>query len=306
MKRFSTRRKGFSLIELLVVIAIIAILLSLLMTAVQKAREAAARITCANNLHQIGIAFHLHHDSFGVFPTGGKGYMVGRTMVGGMPAGYETQAWSWAYQILNYMDQANLWNEPNDQTVASITVKSYFCPSRRRPAALSGGPWQVHSSPRAMIDYAGNAGTTNQGGDGGGVYGNGKDGLVVQKGVGPVSLYGIPDGSGNTILVGEKLMNTAFATSQCQPDDNDGYVCGFQDDNVRWGAFPPQRDFTGPMYNWGAIHPRIWSFGSSHMAGFQAVFGDGSVRLIKFSVDPTVFRYASSRDDGQPLNLGDL
>src|SRR5437588_463385 len=104
-------RRGFTLIELLVVIAIIAILIALLVPAVQKVRDAAARTQCINNLKQIGLAFHSHHGAFKVFPTAGLGNDTARTFNGTVPATYEAQAWGWPYQILPYIDQTPLWTE---------------------------------------------------------------------------------------------------------------------------------------------------------------------------------------------------
>jgi prepilin-type N-terminal cleavage/methylation domain-containing protein len=305
MSRASSPRKGFTLIELLVVMAIIAVLIGLLVPAVQKVREAGNRTTCSNNLKQIGEAFLLHAHTYKYFPTGGSGYRVDRTMIGTRPADYQTQHWGWGYQILPYIEGGNLYSNPSDQTVASTPVSLYFCPSRRAPVALSGGPWATFSYPRAMTDYAGNAGTTNQGGDGGGSYGNGSDGLVIQLTATPdfVRLTDIPDGASNTLLVGEKHMNRAFVTTEPQADDNDGYVAGFQDDVVRWGAFPPAPDIRSDLYTTTTDHPNIWQFGSSHPAGFQGVFADGSVHLIPFSVDPTTFSYLCSRNDGHPVSV---
>jgi prepilin-type N-terminal cleavage/methylation domain-containing protein len=303
-----SRRHGFTLVELLVVIAIIGVLIALLLPAVQKTREAASRTTCANNLKQIGLAFMLHVDTYGALPTGGTTYKAVRTWVDGEPANYRSQAWSWGYQILPFIEQGNLYYNPSDNLVAGTPIKLYFCPTRRPPVALAGGPWDVHNGvPRAMTDYAGNAGTSPVGGDGGGSYGAGTDGLVIKLGATRfVELKDITDGTSNTLMVGEKHMNLAFVTTECQPDDNDGYVGGFQDDVVRWGAFPPVHDSYFAEYDQNDLHPGIWQFGSNHPAGFQGVFADGSVHLIRYSIDPTVFMYLCSRDDGHAINLDGL
>src|SRR5580658_2589590 len=104
------RRRGFTLIELLVVIAIIAVLIALLVPAVQKVREAANRAQCLNNLKQMGVAFHNHHDVFKYFPSGGMGPGAARTMINNAPAGYKSQAGGWCYQILPFVEQDNLYN----------------------------------------------------------------------------------------------------------------------------------------------------------------------------------------------------
>jgi prepilin-type N-terminal cleavage/methylation domain-containing protein len=300
------RRRAFTLIELLVVIAIIGVLVAMLIPAVQKAREAASRASCGNRLHQIAVAIHMHHDTFGVFPSGGTPYGNPRLWVGTTPAIYDKQRWSWGYQILPYIEQTSQWSDPSDVVAAGTPLNLYFCPSRRRPVALTGGPWQSQAYPRAMTDYAGNAGSSSHGGDGGGRYGDGIDGLVAQTGVATVSLTSIPDGSAYTLLVGEKRMNLAFINTETQPDDNDGFVGGFQDDVVRWGAYPPAPDLYEPLDTFGTIIPRIWQFGSSHPGGFQGAFGDGSIRMIHYTINPTIFRYVCSKNDGQSFTPNDL
>src|SRR5262245_713550 len=167
---FSPRRLGslgFTLIELLVVIAVIAILIGLLLPAVQKVREAAARTSCQNNLKQLGIAMHSHHDSVGKFPYARSGGGQNRH--------------TWAVRLLPYIEQDNVFNSYqtpiagvnqtdglNNHTATHATivaarqasVKALLCPTRHATGSLS--PIQASSSVTGVpSDYAACSGDTS-------------------------------------------------------------------------------------------------------------------------------------------------
>jgi prepilin-type N-terminal cleavage/methylation domain-containing protein len=319
--RSTRQRSGFTLIELLVVIAIIAILIALLIPAIQKVRESANVTTCKNQLKQIGLAFHNHHDTFGVFPSGGGTWENSgdRKLISNKPADYNLQTWGWAYQILPFIEQGDLWADPNGDLVASTAVPTYICPSFRGPIVRHtyGGD----TPDRAMMDYDANGGswgvssdlTINQ---------NAMDGVVVptkwssmptatSPGV-PLSglvrkLSDITDGTTNVILVGEKYVDPLFAfdvnaTSSC--NDDQGYVDGWDNDaivfargyNSNSGSAiePPKRNsFSNSTVtdNCGA------NFGTSH-AFMNAVFADGSLHAINLDIDPQVFSRLCSINDG--------
>lgn len=162
------RARAFTLVELLVVIAITGVLVALLLPAVQAAREAARRMQCANHLRQFGLAFQSHHDTFGFFPSGGWGYQ----WVGDGARGFgQDQPGAWTFNILPYLEQANLRQQaasglPADLARAVQTpVKVFHCPTRR-PARLYPLPATatyvnlpgVVLGQAARIDYAVNAG----------------------------------------------------------------------------------------------------------------------------------------------------
>ena len=149
-------RRGFTLVELLVVIAIIGVLVALLLPAVQAAREAARRTTCANQVKQMGLALQNHASARRVFPTGGnkgqpfiENYVSGGIDSPGRPNGPNRQGLGWAYQILPYLEQGAVQGITATDQLKSTVISLYFCPSRRSPERLPSGPFGV-----VLMDYA--------------------------------------------------------------------------------------------------------------------------------------------------------
>jgi prepilin-type N-terminal cleavage/methylation domain-containing protein len=281
------RRTGFTLIELLVVISIIATLIGLLLPAVQKAREAASRISCANNLKQIGLALHNYECTFEHLPPS-------RTSVGSA---------TWAVFIMPYMEQDNLYNQWNlnwtyyqqNNTARMTNVKSYFCPSRRTAGDFPNTSifgdvpsWGTSSvnMPGGLGDYA--ASVDPSGFDfltaGGGMSG------AFQMGRG-TRFADFTDGLSNTILVGEKhvpIDKRGVGWWDCSAYNGDYAVC-----STRTGG--PNFPLTNNPRDPG------WKFGSMHTGVVVFVFGDGGVRNIPITINPSVLFLLISRNDGQVI-----
>jgi prepilin-type N-terminal cleavage/methylation domain-containing protein len=328
MNRSIDMRKGFTLIELLVVIAIIAILIGLLLPAVQKVREAANRTTCRNNLKQIGLGIQNHIDVLKVFPSGGQAWTSGndRTWAdgassasgvapaGSVPAVYDTQVWGWLYQILPYIEQNNLWSDLNDDAVTSQPVPTYFCPSVGLIRVYSYSQnSDGTTTTRAQNDYLGNGGTYNGGYDGP---------IVPASSTSPfkkVRLTDITDGTSNTILAGEKLIYSEAwnpGTSYCS--DDQGYTDGFDNDTMAFalgeqGAgstpVPPlpiqatMHTVSSSLSGWPYTNTNCgFRFGSIHDGGCLFVFCDGSVHTVDFTIDQQNWVHLCSMNDGQVVS----
>ncbi|HJT75785.1 MAG TPA: DUF1559 domain-containing protein [Gemmataceae bacterium] len=290
---FSSRGRGrpaSTLIELLVVIAIIGVLIGLLLPAVQKVREAAARMQCANNLRQIATAWHNHHDQLGALPSGGTSWSIPPTYLApGRPAVGTAQRGGWGFQILPFVEGDNAWRGGGQTTIAgcqevaiSTPNKVFFCPARGGVRVLPPSPnW--YSPPgifgHAATDYA----ASNLDGTGACAYGSPGHRLTD-----------ITDGTSNTLLVADKRLNPNNL-GQYQEDDNEGYTSGWDHDAERYTALVPLPDYSTGSGDGGK------RFGSSHVGGIEAALCDGSVRYIAYSIGPSTFEALGTISGGEVL-----
>jgi prepilin-type N-terminal cleavage/methylation domain-containing protein/prepilin-type processing-associated H-X9-DG protein len=305
-------RRGFTLIELLVVIAIIAILIGMLLPAIQKVRESASNSSCQNNLKQIGVACATYNNVHGYLPPGGN------QPSGSAPPLTRVDHFSWAFWILPHIEEAPIYNladfSTNSVSTANYAIMEatpiniYYCPSRRGSDTGNG---------KALIDYAGNAGAgelfvdpgtgqVNLDANGNPVANNnnvhGIPGVIIRTGKDRCRLPAtIPDGTSTTILIGEKRVNRAVhGTSN---SDNEAYVRpGWNGDfdMYRVADEAPARDV------FGSSTTQHRMFGSSHTNTFNVVYCDGSVRPIRFNANLDALKAACTRRGNENYNFNDL
>jgi prepilin-type N-terminal cleavage/methylation domain-containing protein len=299
----SRKRTGFTLVELLVVIAIIGILVALLLPAVQAAREAARRTQCTNNLKQIGVAIHNHHDSYKVLPTGGSTPWAGPNYAAsGEPEIAPRQTAGWAYQILPFIEQMATFKLPYAQAEV-LVLPPYNCPSRRSPAHYLANPSQP-----ALMDYASatpadSPNSWDQFWMNGNVWsvptGAYYKGAIVRTATAsaPTRFASLFDGAANTLMISEKWLNYANYYSGDWHDDQ-GWIDGWDPDIIRYTGYQPMRDTQARNDGQDGFQ-----FGSAHPAGIISLLGDGSVRMIPFTINLTVFNNLGDRQDGAAVIL---
>jgi prepilin-type N-terminal cleavage/methylation domain-containing protein/prepilin-type processing-associated H-X9-DG protein len=328
----NTQSGGFTLVELLVVITIIGILISLLLPAVQAAREAARRTQCTNHLKQLALAMHGFHTALGAFPSGGFGYTWAPHPDRGQGI---DQPGSWMYSILPFLEQDALYRlgEGVGATVGNnqilldgnkrrleTPVAGFHCPTRRSATAYPIGVsisfvkqpvLSAALSVGCRTDYAANSGE-----------------IVVGFGAGPGDLNGaatynwpsaanftgivfahtqvrfadISDGSSNTYLLGEKYVSPDYAVTGQSYGDDQGPFVSDERDSVRWGSWNTTTSgYLAPMQDRQGLD-ETWRFGSSHTGALNMALCDGSVRAISYNIPEEIHRRLCNRRDRQPID----
>lgn len=295
--------RAFTLLELLVVIAIIAILVGLLIPAVQKVRESAARTQCINNLKQIGLAVHNFHDAHHVLPPSRIGHWETTWAVILMPELEQDVAFG-------FWDLKKTYYDNSDQArQASLAV--YVCPSRRTPSMLSvndkllGDACQGQDPVRqgALIDYGGSSGTglintPNSWAD------NNADGAIIRWQRGPYDLNKsrtnlgmIKDGTQNTLMFGEKHVESGkFGTHVS--GDNSGY-----NGDHPW-SFSRPAGVNFPLAKSTTDVTRD-AFGSYHSGICNFVFVDGHVQSLNVNIDGKTLEALVTRNGRETVTLPD-
>jgi prepilin-type N-terminal cleavage/methylation domain-containing protein/prepilin-type processing-associated H-X9-DG protein len=330
MKRHHSR-KAFTLIELLVVIAIIAVLIGLLLPAVQKVRESASRLKCKNNLKQIGLALHNYHDTHMSFPAGYE------SSVGpGGPADDLGPGWGWAAKILPQMEQENVTRnihfdkditDPINKDIRQTVLKIFQCPSDVQPkdtftVDVLNDPTPDYSTP--LLDVNGDSVEVAHSSYVG-IFGNPEitvdpgyllpdpDRSVVHRGMfyrnSNVRISDVLDGTSNTLFVGERSVNLAYATwtgsvtgGQVPPKIPDTYNFGPEGAPVLvLGHTGDASDVPPHTPNSSANH--VDDFWSRHVEGVNFLFVDGSVRSINNAIDPTVWWAVGTRAGGEIVSV---
>lgn len=335
----SSMRGAFTLIELLVVIAIIAILIGLLLPAVQKVREAAARMKCSNNLKQLGLACHAYHDALGGLPYGRK-YDIWDT-------------YTWSTLVLPYMEQTAVadryWTQPQKGYVTSYPgpngpigndarlrearhsiISTFLCPSDNGPA---GNELNTNEYGSYRGNYRGCAGS-------GDMYGNSVDATAGPWGIGVfgvkggqsydtmtlatlgTSIVGISDGTSNTLMISEGIVPTvsgwggpmgaivygnmggglftaALTPNSSVSDRPIGPCPKDQGDN----NYPAPCSSLGGNAWWAPCAAGAHAAARSrHTGGVNAAMADGGVRFFSNTVDLTVWRSMGTRSGGETFN----
>jgi len=295
--------RGFTLIELLVVIAIIAILISLLLPAVQQAREAARRTQCRNNLKQLGLALHNYHDVHRSFPSGWI------AVDAGVQSAHEgINGAGWGTMILPYIDQANLYQQfdanlaienPANATFLDNSIAGFRCPSDQQPDTWKieeeGAPGTVLAT-LPIANYLGVFGTEELDGceNAAGVDPVASNGQCVGDGVfyhnSATRIVDLSDGTSNTLMLGERLTRVSEGWYSTWP----GMVSEGEE------AFQRILGSADHVPNDPGAH--FDDFRSNHTGGAFLVLGDGSVHFVSSNIDHGVYVGLATRSGGETVS----
>jgi len=296
-------RNGFTLIELLVVIAIIAILIGLLLPAVQKVREAAARMQCSNNLKQLGLSSHNYEGNFGYFPVGWQNPTGTTTFTGVVqdPPLQTPRFTNLFVELLPYFEQDNLqkkWdylninnNRGGPTSVSAQVIKLALCPSsplaQQPQGVVSGNTYGLNS-------YAGVAGRYSFRAFTGSSFTISNDGIFYINS--QVRIGGITDGTSNTFMWGERYhkdkefdrMYTNFPIigwagwAWCDQGNAIGdYLVGAAQP-INWLVPASATGANSSSNPW--VQQRLSTMGSGHTGGANVSLADGSVRFVRDSI----------------------
>ena len=335
------KRRGFTLVELLVVIAIIAMLVTLLLPAVQAARESARRIQCSNNLKQIGLAALNHESAHTFLPSSGWGFLWSGDPDQGFGA---SQPGGWLYDIYAFMESQNVWNigsglpgaGPGGQKYNALADQraavnpALHCPSRREARGYPATERSTNArnpATEAKTDYAANGGTLLRFlGGGPGInclesYPNcggfsepkgsaGFDGVSTTRS--EIGIGKITDGTSKTVFAGEKYLNPNFYATGGSCVDNNAPTQGNDWDVNRW--FPSfrkgdrnvrQGELRRPRRDTPGFENCTERFGSAHGNGVQFVYCDGSVHNIEYGIQLEIYASLGSRNGEEVLTNAD-
>ena len=308
------RRQAFTLIELLVVIAIIAVLIGLLLPAVQKVREAAARMSCTNNLKQLGLAAHSYHDTHLSFPSGLHQFRANNAFTGNtfllpfMEQDSLFRMWDFAIPINNNNSRAR------DARTATV-IKSYVCPSDQlldNPFEITTGNAGHSLGWHGATSYVGNYGTKSYyPGDSdmkpdGVFYMTGPNGNPANQN--PAKMGHVMDGLSNTLLFGERHhWDPTFDALPDTPTCKEypirhwsawGWTGGFKGTGHVLGSSRVPINYRIPVGTTICLpekDKRLNAFGSGHTGGANFCFGDGSVRFLPDSLPLITLQQLSTK-----------